>query len=366
MKKYLIGLFLVLSFTEAIAGNAVFIRPDTSVSSPTTWLDDICTVYGSSNDASICWNTTQTVDGWYFGTATGQNTIVIAEEGDKSFDFAHGAQTNPTLFIHSANQSTTQHLNLKHDATDGTMSVGTGGIKLLASDGSSYTRFTAGLQQWIGAITGTFNIQLLDTVGLKMTSKLTNSTSVPAYDFYNEPNTAANSFNASSGTQIHTKIRGTQNQTGTAAIDMLSIELTQTAEGSGEDTLINAKVGGTSKFKANASGDIVFAGKRVNTSQSISIADNGGGTAAAYTLTPTSSFVELRCNDADGCDITMDETGATAGQFLTVINVFSNTLNFADTAGVSELTGAFAMGTSDTLSMVYSTSAWNEVSRSNN
>lgn len=95
--------------------------------------DTIPLAFGNTSaapDATIAWNTAQTVDGWYFGTATGQNTLILAENGDIAFDFAHGAQTNPTLFIHSNNQSTTQWLSLAHNATDGLIAVGTGGLQL--------------------------------------------------------------------------------------------------------------------------------------------------------------------------------------------------------------------------------------------
>ena len=47
------------------------------------------------------------------------------------FALAQALQTHPTLFIHSANQSTTQWLGFTHNATNGVISVGTGNISLL-------------------------------------------------------------------------------------------------------------------------------------------------------------------------------------------------------------------------------------------
>lgn len=81
-------------------------------------------------DVSFGWNTTQTVDALFLGLATAQNTFLIAENGDVAFDFAHGAQTNPTLFIHSATQSTTQWISLTHNQTNGVISAGAGLISI--------------------------------------------------------------------------------------------------------------------------------------------------------------------------------------------------------------------------------------------
>ena len=96
------------------------------------------------------------------------------------------------------------------------------------------------------------------------------------------------------------------------------------------------------------------------------IADNGGGTAATLTLTPTGSFVELTCNDANGCTITMGETGIPDGMILHIVGLTTNTPTFADTSGVSELTAAFTMGQYDTLTLMYASDRWVELARANN
>ena len=109
--------------------------------------------------------------------------------------------------------------------------------------------------------------------------------------------------------------------------------------------------------------------------QLLTVADNGGGTAAAATLTATNNVVKVVCNDADGCDITMSETvGTTFGTNLSrivfIVNTSANVVNFADTAGVTGLAGAFTMGDSDTLTLlqIYSggTQSFFELARSNN
>lgn len=88
-----------------------------------------------------------------------------------------------------------------------------------------------------------------------------------------------------------------------------------------------------------------------------------------YTLTPTVSYQEIDCTVAS-CSITMGETDVEEGTLVLIVNVSANTVNFADTAGVSELVGDFAAGQWDSLTLIYAVygedSSWVEVSRSNN
>ncbi len=103
-----------------------------------------------------------------------------------------------------------------------------------------------------------------------------------------------------------------------------------------------------------------------NIEQAVTIADNGAGTAAAATLTPTTSYINITCNDANGCDVTMGETGAVTSTAIQITNVSSNTVNFADSSGVSETAGAFAAGQWDNITFRYNTDRWVETGRSNN
>lgn len=100
--------------------------------------------------------------------------------------------------------------------------------------------------------------------------------------------------------------------------------------------------------------------------ETISIPDNGGGTPADYTLVASARVIKLSTADADGANVTMSETGIKEGQQLTVVNIGANTLNFADTGGVSELAGAFAAGIHDSITMTYNGTTWEEEGRSDN
>lgn len=112
-------------------------------------------------------------------------------------------------------------------------------------------------------------------------------------------------------------------------------------------------------------GDITTAGREVHTAQALTCAAGGG--ACALTITPSSSIITVDCQDADTCDVTMSETGAVAGSrtCITIIGATGAT-DFADSAGVLEIAGAFAAGIADTICLVYVNSAWHEISRSNN
>lgn len=97
------------------------------------------------------------------------------------------------------------------------------------------------------------------------------------------------------------------------------------------------------------------------------IADNATGSSpATLTLTPTSSYVAIICNDVDGCNITMGEAGMAEGIELEIVNVSTNACNFADSSGVSELTGAIALGQYDSLTLWYIADRWIQTSTSNN
>ncbi len=73
-------------------------------------------------------STLQTNRTMAFLTGSTANSILINEYDDRDFNFAHTQQTNPTIFIHSANQSTDEWLSFTHNGTNGVIDVGTGAI----------------------------------------------------------------------------------------------------------------------------------------------------------------------------------------------------------------------------------------------
>ena len=91
----------------------------------------------------ISFNTVQTVDTGMLLTGTVSNHWVIAERQDDAFDFAHAATTDPTLFVHSAAQSTTQWTSVSHDGT-----------YALFDTGGTTTALAVGGTKVFGAISG--------------------------------------------------------------------------------------------------------------------------------------------------------------------------------------------------------------------
>lgn len=100
----------------------------------------------------------------------------------------------------------------------------------------------------------------------------------------------------------------------------------------------------------------------------VTVADDGAGTKPASTLTISSSLMLYACNDATGVTVTVSETGAQEGSRSTIVGTGTGNCEFADSAGVLELSAGTActMGSTETLSVVYANSAWHETGRACN
>lgn len=107
-----------------------------------------------------------------------------------------------------------------------------------------------------------------------------------------------------------------------------------------------------------------------NAVQTATCADDGAGTNATLTLLPSGigTDIEITNADATGCTVTMSETGMAAPWFvrIKVVATAGGTVDFSDSAGVTELSAAYTMGLYDMLSLSYSTTRWVEAGRSNN
>ncbi len=84
----------------------------------------------TSTGAIVPHNVSQTISCMSVNPGTTGNYVLMCEYGDRSYDFAHTQQTNPTLYIHSANQATDEWISLTHDQTDAVIKSGKGDIKL--------------------------------------------------------------------------------------------------------------------------------------------------------------------------------------------------------------------------------------------
>lgn len=90
--------------------------------------------YSGGSSGPITLNTVETPDTYYLATNPLGNSIILGEAADATFDHAHAAQTDPALFIHSHNQSTTEWGGLVNDGTYFTiLSGGSGRVRISAS-----------------------------------------------------------------------------------------------------------------------------------------------------------------------------------------------------------------------------------------
>jgi hypothetical protein len=101
--------------------------------------NDKLSVFGTSEDCAIEYASAQTPDNWVFGVATESRGLIICEKADIGYDFAHAQQTNPTLFIQSANQSATEWISFAHDQTDGVIEAGAGTLDFKAGSVTTST-----------------------------------------------------------------------------------------------------------------------------------------------------------------------------------------------------------------------------------
>jgi len=111
----------------------------------------------------------------------------------------------------------------------------------------------------------------------------------------------------------------------------------------------------------------VHHGSQRNEVDARTIADTGNASPATLTLVANvAEQVEITCNDVDTCDVTMSLSGTAQGQHLTIASLTANVVDFADTVGVSELAGPFAMTQFDVLRLVFFSGRWVEIGRSVN
>ena len=309
----------------------------------------------SAPDAIIGWNTTQTVDGWYFGTADAQNTLIIAENGDRSFDFAVGAQTNPTVRIFSAAQNTTFWLGLSHNQTNAIIDSGAGGFILQNSSSNLMAVTTSPALILYGSASGYVNIQAGSTgAGMQFRSLQNSSTTASGFNFINDLTTT--SFNAAAGTQKVFSIGGTQiNQTVTAAYIGFEVAITETTLGSGTSylfRLLAGAAGTTEKFSITNTGLTTISqaavGAALNVNSSATTFTDSSGLlnvtrSGNLTLVDTQIVIDLSIEPGV---ITLIEPGAGTGYYYG-LSIDLSTMLITAGAGTSQIAALRLIANSD-------------------
>lgn len=191
-------------------------------------------------------------------------------------------------------------------------------------------------------------------------------TTVGNEDWTCDPAGSGKCIAAGDGTNVAFRVSG-----GGATFDVKPVAASTTVTASSELIIVAGSSGGNTALSTNTSTSILTTSYAwAYSPQVVTINDDGAGTKPAQTITPTQSRVHCACNDATGCTITMGETGMVSGQTVTIISIGTGNCEFADTAGVTELSAAFVAGGSaggyDSLSLEYIADRWVERTRSNN
>src|SRR3990167_6726353 len=103
---------------------------DVDIWRPMRHVDNMFDYYGSGSDSFLCYYVSLTPDSLVMGLSADSRGLTIVDKTNYAFAWNHALQTNPTIFIHSVNQSTTQWISLTHNQTDGVIDCGTGTLNL--------------------------------------------------------------------------------------------------------------------------------------------------------------------------------------------------------------------------------------------
>lgn len=104
--------------------------PSETIGIDVAYLDDVECQFGTGLDVQIRWDTGQTNDSLLWGVS-GSNSVIMCEVADMGTDFAIGNQTNPTLFVHSADATVVaDYISITHNQTDGVITMGAGGLSI--------------------------------------------------------------------------------------------------------------------------------------------------------------------------------------------------------------------------------------------
>lgn len=275
-----------------------------------------------------------------------------------NISFTGGANTG-YHYIHEFNINASPSADTPGEAwvglTAGSLCTGTHNCGILAGVYPSATaQGTGNVDAWDPGNGGGINALLADGSNYTSSGTVPNVSVINAWGGTGSGSTTTNFF------QVHVPNLYDYSGTVTNLVGVQVDAMTTT----GVTNAYALRIGSANTGSANQG--VMASGAPFDAVQAITVADNGAGTNATSTITPTAGQVEVTCSDAQGCDITLDETGIVRGQRVTFVCLSAVAINFADTAGVSETAGAYACGQYDTISFRYISDRWIETGRSNN
>lgn len=99
-------------------------------------------------------------------------------------------------------------------------------------------------------------------------------------------------------------------------------------------------------------------------SQSFDIPDNNiPGVPGTYALSPSKPLIYVGCLNPDGCHLVMDNTSASPGQLVVIVNTSPNRISVDNVPGVTDLNGPFSTGQYGNISLINIGGQWVEMSR---
>ena len=261
----------------------------------------------ASPDVSFTWNTAQTVDGLYLGLATAQNTFIIAESGDIAYDFAHGAQTHPTVYLQSANQSATEFSSW--NASKVTFGLGTVVVGTEYSVGRNNDA-TNRLQYNIP--TGTFHEFSINDATILLFGASGVFLTVPLY-----------SLSGSNYGQVRVLSTGTIIDYNQADANIPLIIDNVHASATGD--IAEFRSASSAKLSIDRNGGVIFDGAGVAVAGNYEIRRNSDATNRLQINVPTGGLIEFSVNDVTvgGVDVNgfngvLGGTTPAAGAFTTI------------------------------------------------
>jgi len=288
----------LLAAVPAVA-DIVYNQP-TSISVSQNYLDNIQLRFGTGNDFACEYDTQQTPDTMVCGVSSDSRGWVIMERADINTDMGHALQTNPTLFIHSADATdTTDWIGFAHNQTHAVVSTGGGNLNIVPA--SSTTRLldstATGGVEFIMAASGIQDIETIDATTGQI--RIQNKTFTPgaahiafnvapSWDAENFSHTSANLVASQTGnnssvvTALNLHAFKTQAATTLAEMRTINIAATSVAgtltSNSGLRIEDQSSAGGTSAFAIN----ILSQTANATTTRAIEIAGSGINNAIRF------------------------------------------------------------------------------------
>jgi hypothetical protein len=119
-----------LASGDVIVGGKLEVDGRLYVDNGVVLLDNLDLSFGNSEDVDVRYSLAQTPDTFLLGVGADSNGFIICEKADKTVDFGHAIQTNPTLFIQSADSGTiADWISLAHDQTNPVFGSGGGDFR---------------------------------------------------------------------------------------------------------------------------------------------------------------------------------------------------------------------------------------------